>query len=477
MTSDSLLQRRPRRLTLASDDDMEREKLLLRGIILAQRKTIENLQRDSHQLRSALRVFTDDAGSKPSAEDSIFEDAMNDDENLDGLLDSLAFSDVEDLNATPSEVSANSKVVLEAVREVEVNYEIHEKVEEGDDEKEPIPLWDAQEDVYRCPFCGWEIVERECQGCGEEYTNYVCEETPDGYEVDESDETFHLHNEDHLLPTQRSTTPLLEVDPARLHRDTVAYGYEERLDEYKALLQRGGTRLMCETFSLEYSDDLGIFIEMADNEELFDVWAGADIIGSECGSWRVFLGREIHLSADDLDGSAYIEDFLEEALVYGTQEPSEEGEVFWVTTQVYPGHWETKGILWKEKAGKGPEGIVALNEEPSETQVTDPTESSGAVGIEGVTPAKGAAVDDADGDDGYESLLDEDELNSPFSIAKNEYESDGIDDGSIGADSDEEEGFESEKEDKFWGPGQERYQYNSEGSVAEEYESDHSSLW
>ncbi|KAJ8096305.1 hypothetical protein PM082_011461 [Marasmius tenuissimus] len=53
--------------------------------------------------------------------------------------------------------------------------------------------------------------------------------------------------------TRATTTPFVELDPVRFRPDTVAYGYEERLEEYKALLERGATRLMCRTFGFSCS--------------------------------------------------------------------------------------------------------------------------------------------------------------------------------------------------------------------------------
>ncbi|KAL0563936.1 hypothetical protein V5O48_018122, partial [Marasmius crinis-equi] len=450
---------------------MEREKLL-KGIILTQKQTIDNLQRESSHLRAALRVFTNDATDGDDnhrvGDQTLYEDAIEGD--IDQIMQSL--SDGGDPNSTLSGTSSEG---------TDMNQENKGDVGNKEallDEGVLVPVWDGIENVYRCTLCGWEIVERECQHCGAEYADYVCEENPDGLKMDESDATFHIQNEEHFLPALRSATPLLEVDPARLRPDTVAYGYDDSLTEYKALLERGATRLMCETFSLQYSDDSGIVLEMTANEELLDTWAGRSIVDAGCESWRVFLGREIHLSSDDLDGSTYLEDFLEEALLYGAKAPglnSEEvvdtPELYWTTEQVGDGSWETKAV-------RRTDGEVAAKASTTEPSQPDFVGSNVNDDETGLAPVNAQNEGDTQEPDGYESSLDEDELNPPMVIAKNEYESDNStdddDEPSMDAYSGEEkeDGFESEREEKFWGAEEERYKFegDSDRELTEEYD-------
>lgn len=125
------------------------------------------------------------------------------------------------------------------------------------------------------------------------------------------------------------------MDSGRLRPDTVAYGYEGRVNEYRALLSRGATRLMCETFYLSFSQEMGIVLGMAD--DLFDDWAGEEL--EDAISWKVYLGREIHLEDGDDDGSEYIDAVLEDALLFGGHT---ESYVFWETVQTEPRHWVTR---------------------------------------------------------------------------------------------------------------------------------------
>ncbi|KAF9256705.1 hypothetical protein L218DRAFT_881167 [Marasmius fiardii PR-910] len=293
-----------------------------------------------------------------------------------------------------------------------------------------VPMWDEEELIYRCALCGWEIIERECQKpeCGEEYLDFVTEEAPDGEPLNVSDPTFHLTDESHLLPTARCTTPILDINPVRLHPETVAYGYEDRLFEYECLLARGATRLMCEMFNLVYSHETGIVLEMKDpqHEDLFDQWAGEAVLSSECESWKIFLGREIHLVDDDVDGTEYVDDFLEQALLFDG-----DTTVCWSTTEVMPGFWETKAEPGVEEQESGCHDTVDGN---------------------------------AANEDGSNALTLKER------VAKDEYESSGIDDESTSTD-----GLESERdEDVFWGSEGDEYEYDSagEGEVTEEYETD-----
>ncbi|KIJ48526.1 hypothetical protein M422DRAFT_28453 [Sphaerobolus stellatus SS14] len=73
-------------------------------------------------------------------------------------------------------------------------------------------------------------------------------------------------------------------------------------EEYTALLERGATRLMIDTFHLSFENATGI-VAWAD-QELFDAWT-TDAMGyGDC--WKIMLGRRIKLSPDDLDESSGI---------------------------------------------------------------------------------------------------------------------------------------------------------------------------
>ncbi|KAG6842653.1 hypothetical protein H0H93_003954, partial [Arthromyces matolae] len=91
----------------------------------------------------------------------------------------------------------------------------------------------------------------------------------------------------------RSTTPLSSIP--RSARPLPAYTQAE----YDALLQRGATRLMIETFHLEFSDERGIFA-WADTA-LYEEFGGPKMLKGDF--WKIQLGRRFDLDEDDHDGS------------------------------------------------------------------------------------------------------------------------------------------------------------------------------
>ncbi|KAJ7706137.1 hypothetical protein B0H17DRAFT_1325858, partial [Mycena rosella] len=80
--------------------------------------------------------------------------------------------------------------------------------------------------------------------------------------------------------------------------------------EYEQLRQRGASRLMCETFHLEFHADVGI-IAWADGD-IYEEFAGP--LMQEGDFWKIMLGRRIVLEDDDPDGSEFIEALLEDAV-------------------------------------------------------------------------------------------------------------------------------------------------------------------
>ncbi|OBZ68062.1 hypothetical protein A0H81_11922 [Grifola frondosa] len=107
-----------------------------------------------------------------------------------------------------------------------------------------------------------------------------------------------------------------------------------REDEYRELLARGATPLMCDTFHLEFKHSIGI-VAWADGD-LYDSFAGPRMQKGDF--WKIRLGRRIELEADDLDGSQFIEALLEEIFYY----PVETAYVYWETVEESPGIWVTR---------------------------------------------------------------------------------------------------------------------------------------
>lgn len=119
-------------------------------------------------------------------------------------------------------------------------------------------------------------------------------------------------------------------------------GYHNCAEEFRALLQRGATRLMCKTFHLSFSEQDGI-IAWADSD-IYEQFSGPAMLKGDF--WKIALGRHIELDEDDLDGSMFIEGLLEDILLYPPEwstmkEYRNEG---WETIEESPGIWITRLI-------------------------------------------------------------------------------------------------------------------------------------
>lgn len=117
------------------------------------------------------------------------------------------------------------------------------------------------------------------------------------------------------------------------------YRQEHRETAYKELLRRGATRIMCETFHLEFSQQHGIYA-WAD-PQLFEEFSGPAM--EEGDFWKIHLGRRVTLDEDDEDGSAFIEGLLEDALLFPYRGPTTERTFEkWETVEDRPGIWVTR---------------------------------------------------------------------------------------------------------------------------------------
>ena len=134
----------------------------------------------------------------------------------------------------------------------------------------------------------------------------------------------------------RGTTPLFEINPSA----SALALHHNRAEEFRALLQRGATRLMCETFHLSFSEKDGI-ITWAD-EGIYEQFSGPAMLKGDF--WKIHLGRRIELDEDDLDGSIFIEGLLEDVLLYPPHWSTMKkyrNEV-WETVEESPGIWITR---------------------------------------------------------------------------------------------------------------------------------------
>ncbi|KDR78013.1 hypothetical protein GALMADRAFT_138171 [Galerina marginata CBS 339.88] len=173
--------------------------------------------------------------------------------------------------------------------------------EGGGHESLPAPFeLDEYYGSYFCTECIGEVVEG----------NYAQISSYDyAFQVPASTETQAIHPDRSLVP--RGDTPLREI-PVSAQGPPTQYRGASRPEEYSELLRRGATRMMCETFNLEYTYEGGIY-----------AWADTDLFEEFSGSlmrpedqWKIHLGRRISLDEDDIDGSAFIEGLLEDAQVF-----------------------------------------------------------------------------------------------------------------------------------------------------------------
>ncbi|KIM37788.1 hypothetical protein M413DRAFT_30705 [Hebeloma cylindrosporum] len=204
--------------------------------------------------------------------------------------------------------------------------------EDQEDEDEPLkPLFDESAGLYFCTDCLAEIDEGICIICGDKYEWQ--EANP--LRNTESTENQAIHYDRSLVP--RGNTPLL---PDNLFdRYPPPADYRSREGEYKELLRRGATRIMCETFHLEFSHPGGIYA-WAD-PQMYEEFSGPAM--KEGDFWKIHLGRRVTLDQDDEDGSAFIDGLLEDALFFPFRGPTS-GRTFekWETVEETPGIWVTR---------------------------------------------------------------------------------------------------------------------------------------
>ncbi|KAJ8514507.1 hypothetical protein ONZ45_g7949 [Pleurotus djamor] len=197
------------------------------------------------------------------------------------------------------------------------------------------PLWDSQDMVHRCKVCCWEVVDDTCQ-------NLECKEEYDSTDQVEGATLGSVSTDNQALDPDRTmynrgNTPLRYVETP-----STPAPYRNREEEYEELLSRGATRLMCETFNLEYSQEGGI-IAWAD-QTLFEEFTGDKMKKGDL--WKIRVGRSIQLDDEDLDGSVFIEDLLEDAVLFPLRLPHFESSADrWETLQSSPGVWETRPII------------------------------------------------------------------------------------------------------------------------------------
>jgi hypothetical protein len=103
---------------------------------------------------------------------------------------------------------------------------------------------------------------------------------------------------------------------------------------------------MCETFHLEFDHKTGI-VAWADGD-MYDAFSGPQMKPGDF--WKIQLGRCIQLDADDFDGSQFLEDLLEEVLLYPMRSTlSTRTKERWETVREAPRIWVTRPMADLEK--------------------------------------------------------------------------------------------------------------------------------
>ncbi|KAG6843902.1 hypothetical protein H0H87_011910 [Tephrocybe sp. NHM501043] len=186
-----------------------------------------------------------------------------------------------------------------------------ERVADHGDEL-PMATYDKPDGVYRCIDCVWEVIEDK---------DYP-------YEPKDSLHTELAYDSDREQ-APRGYTPLPDIGCPSLP----LLGYS--LEQYTSLVQRGATRLMIETFNLQFTNEAGIFA-WADST-LYAEFAGPKM--REGDFWKIQLGRRFDLDDNDLDGAGFIEGILEDAILFPGK-----GGLQWETVEESPGIWVTRTV-------------------------------------------------------------------------------------------------------------------------------------
>lgn len=248
----------------------------------------------------------------------------------------------------------------------------------------------------------------------------------------------------------RGSTPLGFVDPSRVMPANVPHAYTERQKEYRALLARGATKFMCETFLLEFTPDTGI-IAWADEGLFKEFSRPAMEVGDK---WKIHLGRRIELSEEDADGAMFIEELLEEAVYFPSGSNSR-----WITHEEEPGLWVTSPnatVITEEDFDEDKDEIDCDENGFSFSSLWDqimPVEEESTGGNEPDDEIPDDEIPDANSDASFDSVYAVEISNQiPEAIRPNAYESD--DDG--GPDTDQFEVVPDEaitaatEDDAYW---------------------------
>ncbi|KZV86810.1 hypothetical protein EXIGLDRAFT_774282 [Exidia glandulosa HHB12029] len=259
-----------------------------------------------------------------------------------------------------------------------------------DEDELPEPIWDDRDQVYRCVDCGFEVCDGWCAGAECNRAHAYDSGSEDDDDFDNTD-CFTMPPSVRL-PHPRGTTPLLGVAV-----DAAPVSFSGTFEAYRALLQRGATPAMVELFRLQWSADNGIVAYAT--PDLFHDWAGPAMERGDV--WKIALGRKITLDENDVDGSRWIRDFLDEFLSSSAWETVRERHGEWVTR---PKVKDDNAAPEAENERDSPEPI-AYWDEYEETSSEDEDVMDGAaassaahVAAEGGTATESSEDEPIDGD-------------------------------------------------------------------------------
>ncbi|KAG6905914.1 hypothetical protein DXG01_016970 [Tephrocybe rancida] len=261
------------------------------------------------------------------------------------------------------------------------------KVEKSN-EKAGLPesIYDPTEGVDRCVDCCWEVVGGLCEVCRKEHKQVEDEDNP--WDPKDSLHTAITYDSDREQ-APRGDTPLPVM--GRPTRPLSGYTHEQ----YTALLRRGATRLMIETFNLEFTYETGIFA-WAD-PTLYAEFAGPKM--REKDFWKIQLGRRFFLDDDDLDGSAFIEGLLEDAILYPGR-----GGTQWETVE--PGIWLTRTVVRAIGGNHDEEGDIEEDEPDVDINLADTDDEEDEDEDEEDEEEDGEDIDSEENDPAEERLQD-----------------------------------------------------------------------
>ncbi|KAF8883874.1 hypothetical protein CPB84DRAFT_178281 [Gymnopilus junonius] len=182
--------------------------------------------------------------------------------------------------------------------------------QDADDEGDLPETIQGDDKLYYCTKCTAEIEDGFCFLCGEERQWLPDESTQSTVSI--ISQASHPNRS--LIPCGDTFLREIDIDhsegpPGEYHSP---YQTLYREEECWELIRHGATQLMCKAFYLQFSYAEDIYAWADD--EIFSECSGSLLRPGDV--WKAHLGRPISFDADDLDGSAFIEGLLEDALLY-----------------------------------------------------------------------------------------------------------------------------------------------------------------